>query len=77
MTTEEFLRNHFGLKGDFYSKDFTDEQIDYDPELQFTPDAWELWGKALRMLEALEKEGYIGEGKKGDFYQFFWDNLPD
>lgn len=95
MNTEEFLRDHMGLKGEFYSDAYKDvERIEdrtenekaylelingdeYDVWNMFTPSAWELWGKALRLLESLQKEGYIGDGPNGSFYQFFWDSLPE
>ena len=77
MNTEQFLREHFSLQGEFFAKDHDFDNPDIEPPKQFTEEAWELWGKALRLLETLEKEGYIGDGKNGDFYQFFWDNLPE
>ena len=38
---------------------------------QFTREAWDAWSRALEMFSELEKEGYLGSGKKGDYSQFF------
>ena len=91
MTTEEFLRKYFGLKGEFYTKEWKEllangskeEQFAYlddetpDCKKQFTREAWEAWGKALDMFDDLEREGYLGGGSKGDYAQFLWECLPE
>lgn len=74
---EWFLRRNFGLKGEYFSKEYKDAKAITDEEERdeafgkilddgfdkcFTKEAWDAWQKALNMLDDLVAMGLLNGG---------------
>ena len=80
MDTETLLRKHFGLKGDFYTKEFAefnethkdDFDEDFDGEI-WTDEANEAWERMNAFVEDLKEIGAIDEDTMNEIFETFCD----